>query len=367
MGKNSILVVDDEKLMLDAMVEMLSYDGFKVTGVSSGREALQELAKNDFGLLLTDVMMPEMNGIELIVKVREKWPELETVVISGHGTEATRNKLEMLGVFGYLDKPVKLADIIMVAREGIRSNRLERLGCGKAGSPNVKLSRERILVADDDTVICDILYQGLSKNGYNVSTVNDGEKVLEMLLVNDYDMVVLDVKMPNMSGIEAVKAIRDFDPYTFVLLISGESVEEEVAIALKSGADAFLAKPFSIPGILGVIRKVNVEKIRKQKLGKIDKEKLDAGREYGLFRRFLSRHVWKKLMKFSIFEFLAIILISLLVGALSVYLSGGFERRNSSSDTMDKADMIQKYQQYKQYMNNGDRKALQKEYNNSGK
>jgi hypothetical protein len=85
---------------------------------------------------------------------------------------------------------------------------------------------------------------------------------------------------------------------------------------------------------------------------------------------FLSRQVWKKLMKFSVFEFLAIILISLLVGAISVYLCGGFEGKNASNDTMSKEDMIQKYQQYKQYkqyMSDGDRKALQKEYNNSGK
>jgi CheY-like chemotaxis protein len=341
-SRERILVVDDEEIVRDVITEILGHDGFAAVGVASGAQALAELDKGPFKLMITDVMMPGMNGIELITAARKKRPELEAVVISGHGTAATKDKLDMLGVFGYLDKPIRSIDLISVAREAVKSNRLERLGCGKSDA-QVKLSRERVLVADDDPAMQDLLYTNLSKHGYSVTTVGDGERAHELLLINDYDLVILDINMPRMNGVEAVKVIREFDPYTWIMLISGESRKHEIDAGMKNGANLFLAKPFTSATILEMISKINFDRIRKQKRAHIEKGKSDAGRSYGLLRRFLSVHFWIRFLRSTVVEFLVIGALGLGIGALALYLSGEERGAGDQDSILEKAKMMQQY------------------------
>jgi DNA-binding NtrC family response regulator len=343
MKRERILVVDDEEIVRDIITVILDNDGFAALGVCGGAEALAELDKGFFRLVITDVMMPKMNGIELIAAVRDRWPKVETVVISGHGSEATKNKLDMLGVFGYLDKPIKAVDLVSIAREAVKGNRLERLGCGTADA-QVILSRERVLIAVDDPVMQDVLHTALSSHGYNVTIVGKGEKTHELLLINDYNLVVLDIDMPGMNGIEAVRMIRKFDPYTCILLIGSESRKKEVENAMKNGADQFLAKPITSESIIGRIAKINFDRIRRQKRAHIVREKSDAGRRYGFFRRFSSVQFWKRSVRSFIVEFIAILVLGLLIGGIAFYLSGGKDQaRNPDGSAMDKEKMIQEY------------------------
>jgi DNA-binding NtrC family response regulator len=319
MSKNNILVVDDEDLLRETVVELLAMGGFRATGMPNGEAALKELEKNEYDLLITDVMMPKMNGMELVARVREKKPELEIIVMSGHGTEATKVKLDMMGVYGYLEKPVRASDLIAIAGKAVKSNRLERLGHEKKG-PQVVFSRERILIADDDQSMLDVLYDGLSQHGYNVTAVHNGEQANENLLINDYDMIILDYNMPGLDGLETVKTLRENDPFTYVLLISGEAMETEIQEAHNGGINRFLAKPFQISKLIDLVKKIDFEKIRKQKKDFSDQDKEDAGALFGGFRRFVSPHFWLQLLRLNFVELVGAVLLSFVVGALAVYL-----------------------------------------------
>jgi DNA-binding NtrC family response regulator len=343
MSKGNVLVVDDEDVLRDTMVEILTMGGFHATGVSGGAEALGELEKHGYDLLISDVMMPKMNGMELVAKVHEKKPRLETIVVSGHGTEATKDKLDMMGVYGYLEKPVRAADIISIAEKAVKSNRLERIGCEKK-DPQLVFSRERILIADDDPAMLDVLYDGLSQQGYNVTRVRNGEQAYEMFLINDYDMIILDVNMPGLNGIETVRTIRENDPFTYVLLISGEAMKTEIQEALDCGANKFLAKPFQISKLLDMVGKIGFEKIRARKKEHTDKGKEDAGRRFSGFWRILSIYFWMRLVRQNAVELVGIVLVSLVIGALSVYLCDQkFSGNNTEETIMDKANAIEQY------------------------
>ena len=343
MSKGNVLVVDDEEVVRDTMVEILTIGGFHVTGMSGGTAALGELDKHDYDLLISDVMMPKMNGMELVAKVHEKKPRLETIVVSGHGTEATKDKLDMMGVYGYLEKPVRAADLISIAEKAVKSNRIERIGCEKKG-PQLVFSRERILIADDDPAMLDVLKDGLSRQGFNVTAVHNGERAYEMFLINDYDMIILDVNMPGLNGIDTVRTVRENDPFTYVLLISGEAMKTEIQEALDCGANKFLAKPFQISKLLDIVGKIDFEKIRVRKKEHTDKGKEDAGRRFSGFWRIISLYFWMRLVRQNALELIGVVLISLIIGALSVYLcEQKFAGNGKEESIMDKANAVEQY------------------------
>ena len=343
MSKGNVLVVDDEEVLRNTMVEILTIGGFHVTGVSGGAAALGELEKHGYDLLISDVMMPKMNGMELVAKVHEKKPRLETIVVSGHGTEATKDKLDMMGVYGYLEKPVRAADLISIAEKAVKSNRLERIGCEKK-DPQLVFSRERILIADDDATMLEVLHDGLSRQGFNVTAVHNGERAYEMFLINDYDMIILDVNMPGLNGIDTVRTVRENDPFTYVLLISGEAMKTEIQEAMAGGANKFLAKPFQISKLLEIVGKIDFEKIRERKKEHTDKGKEDAGRRFSGFWRILSLYFWMRLVRQNAVELVGIILVSLVIGALTVYLCDQkFAGNNTEETIMGKANAIEQY------------------------
>lgn len=264
-------------------------------------------------------------------------------MVSGHGTEATKDRLDMMGVYGYLEKPMRAADLLSIAGKAAKSNRLERIGCERKG-PQLVFSRERILIADDDATMLDVLHDGLSRQGYNVTSVHNGEQAYEMFLINDYDMIILDINMPGLNGIETVTTIRENDPFTYVLLISGESMKPEIQEALDCGANKFLAKPFQISKLIDLVKKIDFDKIKERKKLQSDKGKEYAGRRFSGFRRIISLYFWMRLVQRNAVELVGIVLVSLIIGALSVYLCEQKGAGNDREETFTgKAGAVEKY------------------------
>jgi two-component system cell cycle sensor histidine kinase/response regulator CckA len=124
-----ILVVDDEPELQSVLVEALERHGYDVTGCSSGRSALAELGKRDFDLLLTDLMMPEMDGIALLKAAIEIDPHLISIMLTGQGTIQTAVDAMQVGAFDYLLKPFRLQNLLPVLTRALntRQLRLENL------------------------------------------------------------------------------------------------------------------------------------------------------------------------------------------------------------------------------------------------
>ncbi len=116
-----VLIVDDEEELVSALVERLNLRGFQATGVVRGEEALDFLEREECDVVLLDVKMPGLGGLEVIRRIKTLRPGLEVVLLTGHGSAKSVEEGMALGAFDYLMKPVKidnLVRVLMVAGSG---------------------------------------------------------------------------------------------------------------------------------------------------------------------------------------------------------------------------------------------------------
>ena len=121
-----ILFVDDEEDLVSTVVERLELRGIEATGAVSGQEALAVIEQKKFDVVLLDVRMPGLGGLEVIKRIKRTHPSLEVVLLSGHGAREDVETGRRLGAFDYLQKPVDLEDLISVLQRA--AARKERVG-----------------------------------------------------------------------------------------------------------------------------------------------------------------------------------------------------------------------------------------------
>ena len=112
-----ILVIDDEPIVRTSCIRSLSPEGYEVKSASSGKEALELLENEPFNLVLLDLKMPDMDGIEVLKKIKNTWPDTKVVMITGYSTVETAVKTLKLGAFSYLEKPFMPDTLLETARE----------------------------------------------------------------------------------------------------------------------------------------------------------------------------------------------------------------------------------------------------------
>ncbi|MBU0755583.1 MAG: diguanylate cyclase [Planctomycetes bacterium] len=122
--KAKILVVDDEKIVRIRLGRALSAEGYEVDLVPSGAKALQALSKTTYDLILSDMVMEDMDGVELLRKVHPSYPETIFMIITGHGSLATAIETMRLGAFDYLLKPCDDSELIFRIQRGLKERRL---------------------------------------------------------------------------------------------------------------------------------------------------------------------------------------------------------------------------------------------------
>lgn len=109
-----VLIVDDEAELVTALTERLILRGFQATGVTTGAEALTFLENNPCDVVLLDLKMPGLGGLEVIQRIKTRWITLEVILLTGHGSTKNLEEGMELGAFDYLMKPVKIDDLVKV-------------------------------------------------------------------------------------------------------------------------------------------------------------------------------------------------------------------------------------------------------------
>src|SRR5436189_4061937 len=122
--KEQILVVDDEEDLRQAIVEILTVDGFDVHGVASAEEAQEMLSQTAYDVLITDNNLPGKQGVELLEETLTRYPETVGIVITGYGTIETAVQAIKKGAYDYLTKPFKLVELSIMVRKGLKERRL---------------------------------------------------------------------------------------------------------------------------------------------------------------------------------------------------------------------------------------------------
>lgn len=122
MEKKRILVVDDEQNSREGLTKILMKEGYEVIAAESGETALEEAKKQDFDLVITDLRMPEISGIDVLEKIREEKPDIGVIIVTAYGEVNSYLKAMTLGAFEYLNKPIKLDELRRVISKALNKS-----------------------------------------------------------------------------------------------------------------------------------------------------------------------------------------------------------------------------------------------------
>lgn len=121
-----VLIVDDDRIIVDSLAELLRVEGYEATGVNSVREAVEKLAKQDFAIVITDVNMPEADGFEMLRLMRDRYPDVVPIVITGYGTIESAVEAIKMGAYDYLTKPIVDDELRLVLERAVQQHSLVR-------------------------------------------------------------------------------------------------------------------------------------------------------------------------------------------------------------------------------------------------
>jgi DNA-binding response OmpR family regulator len=237
----SILCVDDDPGVLDLLKEYFEFQGFTVFTATDGIEAYQQVKQWMPEALLMDLFMPRLGGIGALGRIKALHPDLVVILMSGMG-----NALELvceagLSVTGALAKPLNFAKLSeMLARAGVIAP------SALPASPRSKRPvRARVLVVDDEIEVRKMLAEHLVEKGYEVLEAADGEEALVHMPEFRPQIVLLDIMMAGIGGMETLRRIKEAYPATCVIMVTALDGIESAHTALPLGASDYVTKPFT--------------------------------------------------------------------------------------------------------------------------
>lgn len=236
-GDFHVLVVDDEVIVREVLHDLIAHSGYRVITVESGQAALKTLADTRIDLVITDLMMPEMNGWQLLKIVKQRYNTLPVVVLTGYISEEGEQMLTNSQIDGYLTKPIDHARL---------NTMLDTFR--KAQKPG---NLADITVLDDDPVTLQATEHALTQRGFGITAFQDPMQAVKHIGETKTDLLILDLVMPDIDGFEICRILRE-NPKTSrlpILILTAAPSRENVARAVKLNVNGFLAKPFN-PNIL---------------------------------------------------------------------------------------------------------------------
>ena len=244
-----VLVVDDDRLMQVIIGRTIEDDGRTIDYADTGEEALR-LAKGA-DLIVLDLFLPDIDGRDVLRRLRKDHiaDGAPVIVLSGADSQLARAESLALGADAFVGKPFEQDELRALVASllnlGRRSN--ERVSTETTEEVVARSGPARVVVADDDALVATLVVDRLEREGYEVLHESDGSHALKRIQETHPDVVVLDVKMPRMSGHEVLDRVRS-DPdlqSTPVVLLTAMSGEHDVLRGFELGADDYLLKPFS--------------------------------------------------------------------------------------------------------------------------
>ena len=253
-----VLVVDDNRTNRRILEGMLKRWEMKTFAVESGELALGQLSEareagEPYRLIVTDMHMPKMDGFELVEEIRRR-PEMSTATImmltsAGHQGDAARCK--ELGVVAYLLKPIRQSELREAIGRVLGADNPEgaiplitRYSLQDAREPGSSL---KVLLAEDNVVNQRLVVRLLEKRGHRVAVAANGLEALAALKKEHFDLVLMDVQMPEMDGMEATAAIREEEKsggeHQMIIALTAHAMKGDREKCLSAGMDGYLTKP----------------------------------------------------------------------------------------------------------------------------
>jgi len=248
-----VMVVDDNSTNRRIFREMLAADGARVDEASSASSALATLRSavrtgDPVGLVIIDARMPDHDGFELAAQVRQDsaLKTLPLLMLTSAGQRGDAARCRALGVAGYLTKPISRTDFFQAVAAALGKERSETVEELVTRHTLSEARRNlRILLAEDNVVNQEVAATMLRRRGHQVDVVGDGTEAVAAVEKSAYDVVLMDVQMPEMDGFEATAAIRKLPQGAGlpIIALTAHALAGERERCLEHGLNGYLAKP----------------------------------------------------------------------------------------------------------------------------
>ena len=293
MSKIKVLLVDDEEAYVKTLAERMEMRDVDSQVALSGEEALKILDDGDPpDVMVLDLRMPGLQGMEVLERVKKDFPHIEVIILTGHGGDEEEKEAQRLGAFHYLQKPADTTLILKTVRsawqksikaavdfvkdsreefdrsmtaaalaqagatdaarevmQDAAADREETATEEEAGTPSLK-----VLLVDDEEDFVRTMAERMEMRDLGSDVALDGETALQMLEEEIPDVMVLDLRMPGIDGMEVLRRVKKTYPQIEVIIMTGHGSDEEEVEARSLGAFDYLRKPVDITHLMETIK-----------------------------------------------------------------------------------------------------------------
>ncbi|MCX7736010.1 MAG: response regulator [Candidatus Kapabacteria bacterium] len=270
----NILVIDDNQKSLNLISKILTYLGMNVQTVSNLSDIFiklkeAELEKLTYDAILLDIQLQHLDGISIMNQIRT---ELSTkdlpfiVMLTPQDLTTHLKKLKANEVENYLIKPIKFNELINVINSLFTKGKNKQIKIDFSENKEDIKEAERnqnnlkILVAEDNIISSQLTVSILKKRGYEVVTAANGEEAVELYKNNHFDLILMDVLMPNLDGFAATRKIRELEKamnrHTPIIALTAHAIEGFKKQCLESGMNGYLSKPVRMNEIYELINDI---------------------------------------------------------------------------------------------------------------
>jgi DNA-binding response OmpR family regulator len=233
-----LLVADDDPEIRANLKDILQDLDYHVDVAADGPAALALARTSSYDLVLLDLRMPGMDGLETYRQLKRSCPGTPVIVVTAYATTETASQLLGSGACGLLPKPVEVPRLIQAIE--------------------AQLSRPLVLLVDDDREVCASLADVLTNANYRVAVAHDRRQALSALDAHPFDVLIVDMKLPETDGLRLFREARKRVPGLRAVFITGFRAEMQdlLELALAENADAVCYKPLDLDELLAHLRKL---------------------------------------------------------------------------------------------------------------
>ena len=240
--KGSILIVDDEPNMRVTLGDILREEGYEVATADTGERAVEMCHKHAYDVVLMDVRMPGISGVEAFREIRREQVGAKVILMTAYSVDQLKRAALDEGAIAFLPKPLNVESVLKLISE---------------------VKSTAILVVEDDLSTASTLNDNLKKKGYRVTVTGSPHNALELVEQIRFDIIFIDAKLPAMNGLELYLAIKEITPTSTAIMMTGNEKEfEEIAKeAVRRTAYTVLKKPLDIDNVLGLLERLSGQRI----------------------------------------------------------------------------------------------------------
>lgn len=240
MGKKPrVLVVDDNLGLVETLLDILEVQGYEAVGAENAFSAIEKVGEQAFDVILMDIKMPGLNGVEAFKRIKGLAPEAVVVMMTAHTLPELAEEARREGALAVLAKPLEVERFLAFLKEWRREM--------------------PVLLVDDDADFCGTLKDVLEDRNYRVAVASDAPRAIDMVGGTDCDVVLLDMKLPSDDGLNVFFAIRELNPEIVVILITGyrQEMGKRMREGVTHGVFSCLYKPFQVEEVLELLHSIN--------------------------------------------------------------------------------------------------------------